>query len=45
MKLIGELEAERLRDFELSVQAMEAELRQFSSPLDPTDALQIRKIC
>ena len=39
MKLIGELEAERLKEFELSVQAMEADLRQFSRPCDPTEAL------
>ncbi|CAE7838747.1 RE1 [Symbiodinium sp. CCMP2592] len=40
LRLIGELEAERLKEFDLSVQAMEAELRQLSSPLDPTEALR-----
>ena len=40
LTLIGELETARLRDFEQSVQAMEAELKQLASPCDPTAALQ-----
>ena len=40
LKLIGELESERLREFEQSVQAMEAELQQVSMPKDPTESLQ-----
>ena len=39
LKLISELEAERLREFEQTVQAMQAELQQLSSPRDPTEAL------
>ena len=39
LTLIGELESARLRDFEQSVQAMEAELHQMASPVDPTAAL------
>ena len=39
LKLIAELEAERLKEFELSVQAMEADLKQLSEPCDPTEAL------
>eukprot|EP00439_Symbiodinium_sp_Y106_P029796 s3022_g3.t1 len=40
LKLIGELESERLKEFELSVQAMEADLRQISQPSDPTESLR-----
>ena len=40
LRLIAELEGEKLKDFERSVQAMEAELRQMSSPCDPTEALK-----
>ncbi|CAE7775417.1 RE1 [Symbiodinium sp. CCMP2592] len=40
LRLIGELETQRVKDFEESVQAMEAELHQLSSPQDPTDALR-----
>ena len=40
LKLIAELEAQKLRDFEQSTQAMEAELQQVSSPCDPTESLQ-----
>ncbi|CAE7432602.1 GIP, partial [Symbiodinium necroappetens] len=40
LKLIAELEARRLRDFERSVQAMEAELSQLSAPVDPTKAIR-----
>ena len=40
LKLISELESQRLREFEQSVQAMEAELHQVSSPVDPTDSLR-----
>ena len=39
LKLIGELEAERLKEFERSVQAMEADLKQLSEPCDPTESL------
>ena len=40
LKLIHELESERLREFEQNVQAMEAELQQMSAPRDPTEALR-----
>ena len=40
LKLIGELESERLKEFELSVQAMEADLRQLTQPCDPTASLR-----
>ena len=40
LRLINELESERLREFEQSVQAMEAELQQVSSPKDPTESLK-----
>ena len=39
LKLINELESERLKEFEMSVQAMEADLKQLSEPCDPTEAL------
>ena len=39
LKLIAELESQKLKDFEQSIQAMQAELQQISTPRDPTDAL------
>ncbi|CAE7427172.1 GIP, partial [Symbiodinium necroappetens] len=36
LKLIAELESQRLKDFERSVQAMEAELQEIANPEDPT---------
>ena len=38
--LIAELEGQKLREFEQSVQAMEAELLQMSTPCDPTEAIR-----
>ena len=40
MGLIAELEGQRIREFEQSVQAMEAELLQMSTPCDPTEAIR-----
>ena len=40
LKLIAELETLRLREFEQSVQAMQAELQQITSPCDPTASLK-----
>ncbi|CAE7272323.1 GIP, partial [Symbiodinium microadriaticum] len=40
LKLIAELETTRLRDFEKSVQAMEAELQQIANPSDPSEAVR-----
>ena len=40
LQLIAELEATRLREFEQSVQAMQAELNQLSAPSNPTDSLK-----
>ena len=40
LKLIAELESIRLKDFERSVQAMEAELQQLANPRDPTESIR-----
>ena len=40
LSLIAELEAKKLREFEQSVQAMQAELHQLSAPVDPTESIQ-----
>ena len=40
LRLIAELESQRLRDFERSVQAMEAELHEIANPGEPTEALR-----